>query len=56
MTAEQRDYRTSAGKPEDAIEEAKQAARAEGRRIRTLGRIRGTPGRYIVTLAVEVRA
>ena len=55
MVAEQRDYKPDAQNAAEAIEEAKAMARAEGRRVRTLARIRtrGTNGRYTVTLAVD---
>lgn len=56
MTVEQKDYPTEArGNPAAAVEEAKAAAKAEGRRIRTVARIRSRSGdRYIVTLALDV--
>lgn len=53
MTVEQRDYRSRAVKPEQAVEDAKATARVDEVRIKTVARIRGVPGRYIVTLAVE---
>jgi hypothetical protein len=53
VTVEQRDYRSRATKPGDAVEEAKATARGDEVRVKTVARIRGVPGRYIVTLAVE---
>lgn len=56
MSAEQVDYRTTAGTPAAAVDEAKATCRAAGRRVKTVARIRGVPGAYIVTLAVEAQA